>query len=51
MQTDAIDRFGTRLEKRYSRRETEEMMIKANLENIIFSENEPYWCVLGYKKK
>ena len=51
MQTDAIDRFGTRLEKRYTKRETEEMMIRANLENITFSENEPYWCVLGYKKK
>lgn len=51
MQTDALDRFGTRLEKRYTKKETAEMMKKANLENIKFSENEPYWCVIGYKKK
>tara|TARA_B100001123_G_C14369562_1_gene654308 strand:- start:16 stop:510 length:495 start_codon:yes stop_codon:yes gene_type:complete len=51
MQTDALDRFGTRLEKRYTKKETAEMMKKANLENIKFSESEPYWCVIGYKKK
>ncbi len=50
MQTDALDRFGTRLEKRYSKKETFNMMEKAGLERIIFSDNEPYWCALGYKK-
>ncbi len=51
MQTDALDRFGTRLEKRYTKKETAEMMKKANLENVKFSDHEPYWCVIGYKKK
>lgn len=50
MQTDALDRFGTRLEKRYTKKETSMMMEKAGLENILFSENEPYWCAVGFKK-
>ena len=50
MQTDALDRFGTRLEKRYTKKETLTMMETAGLENIKFSESEPYWCAVGYKK-
>ena len=50
MKTDSLDRFSTRLEKRYSKTETYTMMEDAGLENITFSDSEPYWCVVGYKK-
>jgi len=50
IRTDALDRFGTNLEKRFTAQEIREMMEKAGLERIEFSESVPYWCVLGYKK-
>jgi ubiquinone/menaquinone biosynthesis C-methylase UbiE len=50
MRTDALDRFGTRLEKRFTRGEIEAMLIAAKLERITFSEHAPYWCAVGYKK-
>ena len=50
MRTDALDRFGTRIEKRFSKLQIKEMLIKSGFENILFSEEEPYWCVLGFKK-
>jgi ubiquinone/menaquinone biosynthesis C-methylase UbiE len=49
MRTDALDRFGTTLEKRFTRNEITEMMLNAGLENIRFSEEEPYWCSVGFK--
>ena len=50
MRTDALDRFGTKLELRYTRNEIEEMMISAGLIEIIFSNSTPYWCAVGIKK-
>jgi SAM-dependent methyltransferase len=47
MRTDALDRFGTRLEQRFTRSEIEAMMRKAGLEDIRFSENEPFWVAVG----
>ena len=49
MRTDALDRFGTRLEQRFTASQVENMMATAGLERIRFSENEPYWCAVGYK--
>ncbi len=49
MRTDALDRFGTRLERRFSRREIEQMMTRAGLSDIAFREDIPYWCALGRK--
>lgn len=49
MRTDALDRFGTRLEKRFTQKQIREMMTGAGLENIVFSKSEPYWCAVGYK--
>jgi SAM-dependent methyltransferase len=51
MRTDARDRFGTPLEKRFFREKIKEMMISSGLENITFSESPPYWCVIGKKIK
>jgi ubiquinone/menaquinone biosynthesis C-methylase UbiE len=50
MRTDSRDRFGTPLEQRFTRQEVELMMLRSGLEDIIFSENEPYWCAVGIKK-
>jgi len=49
MRTDALDRFGTRLEQRFTRKQMEEMMSAAGLIKIQFSERFPYWCAVGYK--
>lgn len=49
MRTDALDRFGTRLEQRFSRAEIERMMTDAGLTGIVFSEREPYWVACGRK--
>ena len=50
MRTDSLDRFGTKLEKRYTRKSMQELMIDSGLENIKFSETEPFWVAVGYKK-
>ena len=49
MRTDALDRFGTSLEQRFTKEEIEIMMKSAGLENIEFSSSKPYWCAVGYK--
>lgn len=50
MRTDSRDRFGTPLEQRFSKNEIEKMMTNAGLGQIVFSDSEPYWCVVGRKK-
>ena len=50
MRTDSLDRFGTRLEQRFTKEHIERMMKNSGLENIYFSDTAPYWCVVGYKK-
>lgn len=49
MRTDALDRFGTQLEKRFSQAQIQEMMIVAGFGAIRFNDAQPYWCVLGVK--
>lgn len=49
MRNDALDRFGTRLEKRFSKAEVEAMMDRCGLENIIFSTTS-FWTAVGSKK-
>ena len=49
MRTDALDRFGTRLERRFTKDEIRAMMEHAGLENIRFSETS-FWTAVGYKK-
>ena len=50
MRTDALDRFGTRLEKRFTKRQIEAMLAAARLENVTFSAHEPYWVCAGSKR-
>ena len=49
MRNDALDRFGTRLERRFTRAEIAAMLHAAGLRDISFSPAVPYWCALGYK--
>ena len=49
MRNDALDRFGTRLEKRFTRNEIRQMMENAGFENIIFSETS-FWTAVGTKR-
>jgi len=51
MRTDALDRFGTRLEQRFTRPEIERMMRAAGLVDIRFRDGEPCWCVVGTKPR
>jgi SAM-dependent methyltransferase len=49
MRTDALDRFGTRLEQRFTRPEIESMMRQAGLADIRFSNREPFWVACGIR--
>ena len=51
MRTDALDRFGTRLEQRFTKIEIKQMMESAGLEKIVFSDESPYWCAMGYARE
>ena len=51
MRTDALDRFGTRLEQRFTRKQIQAMMESAGLIDIRFSEGSPYWCAVGIRSK
>jgi ubiquinone/menaquinone biosynthesis C-methylase UbiE len=48
MRTDSLDRFGTRLEKRFSKAEMEKMMFSAGLTDIAFSTTS-FWTAVGYR--
>ena len=45
LQNDALDRFGTRLEQRFSKKEITEMVINAgfDISTLKFSDVEPFW--------
>lgn len=51
MRTDALDRFGTQLEQRFTKTQISRMMHSAGLENVIFSDAVPFWCAVGIKKR
>jgi ubiquinone/menaquinone biosynthesis C-methylase UbiE len=50
MKTDALDRFGTRLEKRFSKDEIKRMLQEAGFRDIRFSKNMPFWVSTSYKR-
>jgi ubiquinone/menaquinone biosynthesis C-methylase UbiE len=47
MRTDAFDRFGTRLEQRFTAPQIRAMMEAAGLTDVVFSPSPPYWCAVG----
>ena len=50
MRSDSLDRFGTTLEKRFSKKEILLMLNKSNFKNIKFRNDEPFWTVICQKK-
>jgi hypothetical protein len=50
MRTDALDRFGTRLEQRFSRDEIAGLMRRSGLKDIRFSDGPPFWCAVGIRE-
>ena len=50
MRTDALDRFGTRIEHRFTRPQIQIMMERAGLERVRFRDAPPFWCAIGYRK-
>jgi ubiquinone/menaquinone biosynthesis C-methylase UbiE len=51
MRTDAYDRFCTRLEKRFTRAQIEQMLVRAGFQQIRFSGSPPYWCAVGIRSQ
>jgi SAM-dependent methyltransferase len=49
MRTDSLDRFGTRLEHRFTKIEVRRMLENAGLIDIRFRESEPFWCAIGHR--
>ena len=49
MRTDALDRFGTRLEQRFTKEQVVSMLAAAGLVDIAVSPDPPYWCASGLK--
>ena len=49
MRNDALDRFGTRLEKRFDRDEISALLENAGLERVAFSEDPPWWVAVGWR--
>jgi len=50
LRTDALDRFGTRMEHRYTRKQIEDMLKAAGFQDIHFSDSAPFWCVSAIKQ-
>ena len=49
IRNDALDRFGTPLEQRFSKIEIQKMMVDVGLRDIIFSDRTPFWHAVGKK--
>ena len=49
IRNDALDRFGTRLEQRFSEEQVKQMMRDAGLSEIVVSPNTPYYHAVGKK--
>ena len=50
LRSDALDRFGTRLEKRFTRSEIRAMMERSGLERIEFAPGLPFWTAVGFRR-
>lgn len=49
IRNDALDRFGTPLEQRFSKVQIEQMMKECGLTEIVFSPNPAFWHAVGRK--
>ncbi len=50
MRNDALDRFGTRLEKRYSKEQVRLLLEGGGLEKVTFSDGPPWWVAVGWRR-
>ena len=50
LRNDALDRFGTPLEQRFTKEQIYSMMRQAGLEDIRFSDRTPFWHAIGRKQ-
>ncbi len=50
IRNDALDRFGTPLEQRFSQNEIRQMLEKSGLTEVKFSDQTPYWHCIARKK-
>jgi ubiquinone/menaquinone biosynthesis C-methylase UbiE len=50
MRTDALDRFGTRLEHRFTKSQIAAMLDAAGFKEVRFSELPPYWCAVAIRR-
>lgn len=48
MRTDSLDRFATRLERRFTKDEIRTLLGRAGLVGVRFREAPPYWCAVGF---
>jgi ubiquinone/menaquinone biosynthesis C-methylase UbiE len=48
MRTDALDRFGTRLEQRFTKEQVGRMMEEAGFQNVRVLDEFPFWRGIGY---
>jgi len=51
MRNDSLDRFGTRLERRYTRAQMQELMLRAGLVDVRISDAPPYWHGVGSERR
>ena len=50
MRTDSLDRFGTKLEKRFTKLEIENLLSLSGFKDIKFSEKTPFWVATCRKR-
>jgi SAM-dependent methyltransferase len=50
MRNDALDRLGTKVEQRFSKKQIYDLLSASGFENIQFSDTAPFWCSVARKK-
>lgn len=50
LRTDALDRFGTRIEHRFTREHLVRLMESCGLERVSVSPLAPFWCAVGFAR-
>ena len=50
MRTDSLDRFGTKLENRFSKIQIKNLLFLSGFKDIKFSDKMPYWVAICKKK-
>jgi SAM-dependent methyltransferase len=51
MRTDALDRFGTSLEKRFTKAEIIQLMTQTGLVDVVFNDTGACWCAVGFRSE